>query len=425
MKDRESLINQASSLCVKKKKEKTALGAEHALGNSTEHLIAQALSTMLTRKTDRHQDTKNEESIQSIEKQKSENQTKSGYLWMKTSGVMHDWKRRFVEISNHSFKIYKNNQVIPYISFPTLLCSGKETNDSERLYSFEILTPDEAHHFLAENDIDLRNWITVLQNSTFSALNAQRIPDKYNNHDSPQMNSVFSSQRVSRDVIQDPLAILRAEAKENNYCADCGAHLPEWASINLGILICIQCSGVHRNIGTHISKVRSFTLDKCDENLLNAMRAVGNGQSNAFFENDHQAVEGRKREKKHINDRETWIKEKYVQKLYIKKPDLSKEGLNIQLYDNAKEGNALQLLQNILQGADINHHQKEHTNQTPLHVAVEKSNLVCLYYLISHRCDLDALDGNGQTALHYAALKSNFHQGSITSFLIFFFSKQR
>lgn len=36
---------------------------------------------------------------------------------------------------------------------------------------------------------------------------------------------------------------------------------PEWASINLGILICIECSGVHRNLGSHLSRVRSILLD--------------------------------------------------------------------------------------------------------------------------------------------------------------------
>lgn len=42
----------------------------------------------------------------------------------------------------------------------------------------------------------------------------------------------------------------------NNVCADCNSPEPDWASLNLGILICIECSGVHRNLGVHISKVQ-------------------------------------------------------------------------------------------------------------------------------------------------------------------------
>jgi Arf-GAP/coiled-coil/ANK repeat/PH domain-containing protein len=47
----------------------------------------------------------------------------------------------------------------------------------------------------------------------------------------------------------------------NLVCADCGAPDPDWASVNLGVLLCIECSGIHRQLGVHISKVRSCTLD--------------------------------------------------------------------------------------------------------------------------------------------------------------------
>jgi len=47
----------------------------------------------------------------------------------------------------------------------------------------------------------------------------------------------------------------------NEKCADCNSLHPDWASINLGILICIECSGIHRKLGSHISRVRSLELD--------------------------------------------------------------------------------------------------------------------------------------------------------------------
>ena len=68
----------------------------------------------------------------------------------------------------------------------------------------------------------------------------------------------------------------------NDLCADCGAPSktsayyfetvfyphswslvdPEWASLNHGCLVCIDCSGIHRKLGSHISKIRALHLDE-------------------------------------------------------------------------------------------------------------------------------------------------------------------
>ncbi|CAN0448936.1 unnamed protein product, partial [Discosporangium mesarthrocarpum] len=74
----------------------------------------------------------------------------------------------------------------------------------------------------------------------------------------------------------------------NPTCADCGEKQPEWVSLNLGVLMCIQCSGIHRSLGTHVSKVRSLTLDALDEVDLAILRKVGNSRSNAIWEHSLQ-----------------------------------------------------------------------------------------------------------------------------------------
>lgn len=61
---------------------------------------------------------------------------------------------------------------------------------------------------------------------------------------------------------------------------------PEWASLNLGILMCIECSGVHRNLGSHISKVRSLTLDEWPPGHLAVMLSIGNSTANSVWENN-------------------------------------------------------------------------------------------------------------------------------------------
>ncbi|EJD52039.1 ArfGap-domain-containing protein [Auricularia subglabra TFB-10046 SS5] len=69
----------------------------------------------------------------------------------------------------------------------------------------------------------------------------------------------------------------------NDSCADCKARAPRWASHNLGIFICVRCATVHRKIGTHVTKVKSLTLDSWSKDQVEVMRQNGNLKSNTFF----------------------------------------------------------------------------------------------------------------------------------------------
>jgi hypothetical protein len=70
----------------------------------------------------------------------------------------------------------------------------------------------------------------------------------------------------------------------NEICADCPNRSPRWASINLGIFICVPCAAVHRRIGTHISKVKSTNLDEWNTHWIEHVKTWGNLNANAYWE---------------------------------------------------------------------------------------------------------------------------------------------
>ncbi|KAI1431098.1 hypothetical protein GGR50DRAFT_681453 [Xylaria sp. CBS 124048] len=71
----------------------------------------------------------------------------------------------------------------------------------------------------------------------------------------------------------------------NKICADCKRNKhPRWASWNLGIFICIRCSGIHRGMGTHISRVKSVDLDSWTDEQLQSVLNWGNARANKYWE---------------------------------------------------------------------------------------------------------------------------------------------
>lgn len=118
----------------------------------------------------------------------------------------------------------------------------------------------------------------------------------------------------------------------NAICADCGKSEPRWCSINLGIILCIDCSGVHRSLGVHISKVRSLTLDALSNDISDLMFTLGNDMINKIY------LSGRE-QKFHIikttSERQAIIREKYVNKIWVQLENLLKPDFDyFGFYDN-------------------------------------------------------------------------------------------
>jgi len=107
---------------------------------------------------------------------------------------------------------------------------------------------------------------------------------------------------------QQELRALIRGVPGNDICADCGEPQPTWCSVNLGVFVCLACSGIHRAMGTHISKIKSISLDKWTPDMVDNMRRGGNLRANAYFEN---GLPPKFRRPQTATERERFIRDKY------------------------------------------------------------------------------------------------------------------
>lgn len=209
------------------------------------------------------------------------------------------------------------------------MASVREARNAERRFCFEVITPNFKRVYQATSEEDMNSWILSINNALQSAvergMSARRDSVKRASESSfkkdigsiltGKMNSIHGShhsysssgsgipfRRITVGGRPTPVRIpssgyeenpdqllqtLRDNDQGNCWCADCGSGSKvEWASLNLGIIVCIECSGIHRSLGTHISKVRSLTLDikSFTIDIVELFMLIGNRVSNMVWE---------------------------------------------------------------------------------------------------------------------------------------------
>jgi len=118
---------------------------------------------------------------------------------------------------------------------------------------------------------------------------------------------------------EDILSRLEKFRSDNSVCADCTG-VPEWAELVHGVIICSKCSGVHRNLGVHISKVRSLTLDMWTAQMYRSLR--GNIIVNEELEYCVPPEYLKPHCDSDVDVREAFIRAKYEKKLFKKQPNV-------------------------------------------------------------------------------------------------------
>nr|XP_051696440.1 arf-GAP with coiled-coil, ANK repeat and PH domain-containing protein 3 isoform X2 [Oryctolagus cuniculus] len=248
-----------------------------------------------------------------------------GYLFKRASNAFKTWNRRWFSIQNSQLVYQKRlKDALTVVVDDLRLCSVKPCEDMERRFCFEVVSPAKSCMLQADSEKLRQAWVQAVQASIASAY--RESPDscyseRLDRTASPSTSSIDSATDSRERSAKGESALQRVQsAAGNGQCGDCGQPDPRWASINLGVLLCIECSGIHRSLGVHCSKVRSLTLDSWEPELLKLMCELGNSVVNQIYEAQCEGLGSRKpTASSSRQDKEAWIKDKYVEKKFLRK----------------------------------------------------------------------------------------------------------
>ncbi|KAF6117183.1 ArfGAP with coiled-coil, ankyrin repeat and PH domains 2 [Phyllostomus discolor] len=245
-----------------------------------------------------------------------------GYLFKRASNAFKTWNRRWFSIQNNQLVYQKKFKDNPTVVVEDLrLCTVKHCEDIERRFCFEVVSPTKSCMLQADSEKLRQAWIKAVQTSIATAYREKGDEaEKLDKKSSPSTGSLDSGNESKDKLLKGESALQRVQCIPGNAsCCDCGLADPRWASINLGITLCIECSGIHRSLGVHFSKVRSLTLDTWEPELLKLMCELGNDVINRVYEAKVEKMGIKKPQPGQRQEKEAYIKAKYVEKKFVDK----------------------------------------------------------------------------------------------------------
>jgi len=324
---------------------------------------------------------------------------KSGYLLKRSEGRLRNvWQKRRCEVRDGFLKICHADESKVPSQVNLLTCQMKPVLE-DRL-CFDVVSYNRTYHFQAETDLEREEWMSVLLNSKEVSLN-RAFED---NGKSTENHGLVEFQRTLVNYIRN--------IPSNNVCCDCGGQNDvTWLSTNFGIIVCIECSGIHREMGVHISKIQSLTLDHIGTSQLLVSRTMSN-------EGFNKIMEARSSRKLHPNstmeERKEIIRAKYIDKAFIQPYCSSARELYAEL-ENAIDSHSIDdLLQCMGEcqqlGCDLTDAiPTSEFNETSLHHAISQEtggSLHIVDFLVQNSSSLDRRTKEGNTPLHYCVIQN-------------------
>ncbi|XVE63752.1 hypothetical protein DITRI_Ditri07aG0045400 [Diplodiscus trichospermus] len=371
-----------------------------------------------------------------------------------------------------------------------------DADQSDLRFCFRIISPTKIYTLQAENALDQKDWIEKIT-GVIALLLSSQTPEKclsaypmggdncsgsdgssladssdaYQTAIGEQTSKNLSSGShldISRSFLHQeysaknemPIDILRRVAG-NDKCADCGAPEPDWASLNLGVLICIECSGIHRNLGVHISKVRSLTLDVkvWEPSILALFQSLGNIYANSIWEEllhsgrtgtampvgspksdkNRQLLTMKPSHNDPISVKELFIHAKYADKAFVLKIKDNQHSLSVaeEMWESVRANDQKAVYRHIVcSGADVNaiHGQASYCDSLDqssrywnllnksedqvekecsgrcslLHLACLTTDIGMVELLLQYGANTNASDSRGRAPLHLSIIGRKF-----------------
>ncbi|PJF17469.1 Stromal membrane-associated GTPase-activating protein 2 [Paramicrosporidium saccamoebae] len=315
---------------------------------------------------------------------------KEGYLRKQAHNFGRDWGRRYFVLSPTHLSYYRHHTV------PQKTFVKSAVGEKYQLRRFRLLTPAREYLLEAESEEDAQEWSSTIHATIISAImgGSQQVPEG--------LGGLVCGGRMLVEMI--------TAIDGNNVCADCGTTNPTWVSINLGIVLCIDCSGIHRSLGCQISKVRSLEYDTFMPETIDVVKALGNRIINAFW----GAELSNPPKMNSSAERCTFIEEKYLHRVYTgdktslrrlspvatsRTPFTSPE---LSLFSSVQTpylpSTAALLFHHGVSPLTIHHI----TRTSALHCAAAANQLLQVHLLLLNGAEVVGRDGEGRTAAEVA-----------------------